>query len=122
MGTARVEEAMIEEITRMGIRAAILLRGVILQTVDRETLEWGLREIAAASLMEKYVDRILGHPECIHLFNLLALVFSLEGQLDYQIQEYGMDSLKDDLEEINASLRQIGEQFDLPPVGTVVCG
>jgi len=37
----------------------------------------------------------------------------LEGQLDFQIREYGMDSLKDDLQEINASLKQIGERFDL---------
>ena len=45
--------------------------------------------------------------------NLLHLVYSLEGQLDFQIREYGLDSLKDDLQEVNFSLQQIGSQFDL---------
>jgi hypothetical protein len=43
----------------------------------------------------------------------LHLTYSLEGQLDFQIREYGLDSLKDDLQEINFSLQQIGEQFNL---------
>ena len=47
------------------------------------------------------------------LLNILHLVYGLEGQLDYQIQEYGFDSLKDDLQEINGSLTRIGESFDL---------
>jgi len=49
----------------------------------------------------------------VHLLNLLHLTYSLEGQLDFQIREYGLDSLKDDLQEINFSLQQIGEKFDL---------
>jgi hypothetical protein len=51
--------------------------------------------------------------------NILHLVFSLDGQLDFQIAEYGLDSLKDDLQEINFSLQQIGEQFDLEELGQV---
>ena len=113
MGMNETDREMIAEITQMGMRAAILLKGVIIKKVDRGTLEWGLQEINASSLLNKYVDRITANPEYAQLMNLLALVSSLEGQLDYQIQEYGIDSLKDDLEEINTSLRSVGSQFDL---------
>lgn len=112
MGTNEADREMISEISQMGMRAAILLKGVIIQKVDRGTLEWGLQEINASSLMNKYADRIIANPEYVQLFNLLALVSSLEDQLDYQIREYGIDSLKDDLEEINTSLRSVGLQFD----------
>jgi hypothetical protein len=104
---------MVEDITRVGMRAAILLKGVIIREVNRETLEWGLGEINASAILDKYADRVTANPEYVQLFNLLVLVSSLEGQLDYQIQEYGMDSLKDDLDEINTSLRLVGTQFDL---------
>lgn len=112
MGTNEADREMIAEITQMGMRAAILLKGVIIKKVDRDTLEWGLQEINASSLMNKYVDRITANPDYTQLFNLLALISSLEDQLDFQIQEYGIDSLKDDLEEINTSLRSVGLQFD----------
>ena len=112
MGTIEADREMISEITQMGLRAAILLKGVIIQKVDRGTLEWGLQEINASSLMNKYAARISNNPDYVQLFNLLALVSSLEDQLDYQIREYGIDSLKDDLEEINTSLRSVGLQFD----------
>lgn len=113
MGSHEADMEMITEITQMGMRAAILLKGVIIKKVDRGTLEWGLQEINASAIMDKYAARVIANPEYVQLFNLLALVSSLEGQLDYQIQEYGMDSLKDDLEEINTSLRAVGAQFDL---------
>lgn len=112
MGMNEADREMIAEITKMGMRAAILLKGVIIQKVDRGTLEWGLQEINASSLMNRYADRITTNPDYVQLFNLLALVSSLEDQLDYQIREYGIDSLKDDLEEINTSLRSVGLQFD----------
>lgn len=112
MGTNEADREMISEISQMGMRAAVLLKGVIIQKVDRATLEWGLQEINASSLMNKYADRIIANPDYVQLFNLLALVSSLEDQLDYQIREYGIDSLKDDLEEINTSLRSVGLQFD----------
>ena len=66
--------------------------------------------------MEKYMggpDGLVNRPDCVHLLNLLHLVYGLNGQLDYQVREYGLDSLKDDLQEINASLQQVGEQFEL---------
>jgi hypothetical protein len=107
------DQQMIREITSMGVRTAILLRGVILQKVDKETLEWGLREVAADKLLNKYFGRLVERSEWVYLLNLLYLVYSLEGQLDFQVQEYGLDSVKDDLHEINFSLQQIGERFDL---------
>jgi hypothetical protein len=104
---------MVEDITRMGVRAAVLLRGVMLQKVDRETLEWGLGELGAGALLERYFPALQERPEQVDLLNLLYLVYGLEGQLDYQVEEYGLDSLKDDLQEINASLAHIGELFAL---------
>jgi hypothetical protein len=112
MGTNEADREMISDITQMGMRAAILLKGVLIKKVDRGTLEWGLQEIHATELLNRYADRITANPDYVQLFNLLALVSSLEDQLDYQIQEYGIDSLKDDLEEINTSLRSVGLQFD----------
>ena len=107
------DQEMVKEITRMGVRAGVLLRGVILQKVDEETLRWGLRELAAGDLLGKYMPILINRPEYAHLLNILHLTYSLDGQLDFQIAEYGLDSLKDDLQEINFSLQQIGEQFDL---------
>ncbi len=107
------DQKMIRDITRLGIQAAVLLRGVMLQKVDRETLEWGLRELSVSDLMAEYFQYLVKRPQYVYLLNLLHLIFGLEGQLDYQIKEYGMDSLKDDLQEINFSLQQIGSQFDL---------
>ncbi|GAB4263989.1 MAG: hypothetical protein Kow0092_15330 [Deferrisomatales bacterium] len=120
MDSDRPDREMIEDITRMGVRAAVLLRGVVLQKVDRETLQWGLGELAAGRLMEKYFGRLIDRPECVELLNLLHLVYSLEGQLDYQVREYGLDSVKDDLQEINFSLQQVGERFDLPALRQAV--
>ena len=112
MGVNEADREMIAEITQMGIRASVLLKGVMLQKVDREILEWGLKEVNASGLLDKYADRVTASPEYVHLFNLLILVSSLQGQLDFQIREYGIDSLKDDLAEINTSLQSVGEQFD----------
>jgi hypothetical protein len=109
----QADQEMVKDITRMGVRAGVLIRGVILQKVDEETLRWGLQELAAGDLMGRYMPVLLNHPEYVSLLNILHLVFSLEGQLDFQIEEYGLDSLKDDLQEINFSLQQIGDQFDL---------
>ena len=104
---------MVEDITRMGVRAAVLLRGVMLQKVDQETLEWGLGELRAGELLERYFPILGEQADFVDLLNLLYLVYGLEGQLDYQVQEYGFDSLKDDLQEVNGSLARIGERFDL---------
>ncbi len=116
MGMNEADRDMIVEITQMGMRAAILLKGVLIKKIDRGTLEWGLQEINASSILSKYADRVTANSEYVQLFNLLALVSSLEDQLDYQLEEYGIDSLKDDLEEINTSLRSVGEQFDLTQI------
>ena len=104
---------MIEDVTSLGMRAAVLLRGVMVKKVDREILEWGLKELRPSELMEKYFPRLVEKPEYVHLLNILHLVSSLEGQLDFQIQEYGLDSVKDDLQEINVSLQQVAK--DLQP-------
>ena len=109
----QADQEMIKDITRLGVRTAVLLRGVMLQKVGRETLEWGLTELSAGDMMGKYFERLVDRPDWVHLLNLLHLTYSLEGQLDFQIREYGLDSLKDDLQEINFSLQQIGEKFDL---------
>ena len=111
---------MIEDITTLGIRAAVLLRGVMVRKVDRETLEWGLGELRPAEALEKYFPRLVEKPEYVDLLNVLHLLYGLEGQLDYQIREYGFDSLKDDLAEINFSLNQIGEKLELPQVQQVM--
>lgn len=107
------DQTMIQNITRVGIRAAVLLRGVMLQKVDHPTLAWGLKEIAAGQLLQEHFATLINRPDQVYLLNLLYLVYSLEEQLDYQIQEYGLDSVKDDLHEINFSLQQIGNQFEL---------
>ena len=120
MGLHPADQEMVKDITRTGVRAGVLLRGVMLQKVDEETLRWGLRELAPADLMERYVARLVSRPEFAHLLNILHLLYSLEGQLDFQIEEYGLDSLKDDLQEINFSLQQIGEQFDLEELARAV--
>ena len=120
MGLSQADRGMIKDVTRMGVRASVLLRGVMLKKVDRETLEWGLKELAVSDLMGKYFQNLVDRPECVYLLNLLHLVYSLEGQLDFQIREYGLDSLKDDLQEINFSLQQIGERFDLDEIRQAV--
>jgi hypothetical protein len=113
MDKNQTDQEMIKDITRIGMQTSILLRGVMLQKVDEETLKWGLQELSPGDLMNKYFHLLVKRPDDVCLLNILHLVYSLEGQLDFQIQEYGLDSLKDDLHEINASLQQIGEQFDL---------
>jgi hypothetical protein len=113
MVLSEANREMVGDIAQMGMRAAILLKGVLIKEVNQETLEWGLGEINASALLDKYADRVTANPEYVQLFNLLVLVSSLEGQLDFQLREYGIDSLKDDLEEINTSLRLVGTQFDL---------
>lgn len=107
------DREMIKDITRMGVQASVLLKGVMLQKVNEDTLRWGLSELNAGDLMSTYAGRLLDRPDDVCLLNLLHLVYSLSGQLDFQLLEYGLDSLKDDLHEINASLNQIGERFDL---------
>ncbi|MDJ0784217.1 MAG: hypothetical protein QNJ22_19785 [Desulfosarcinaceae bacterium] len=107
------DQEMVKEITRMGVRASLLLRGVMLKKVDEATLRWGLGELAPGELMQRYLPVLLDRPEYVQLLNILHLIFSLEGQLDFQIAEYGFDSLKDDLQEINFSLQQISAQFDM---------
>ena len=120
MGLNQADQEMVKDITRMGIRAGVLLRGVMLQKVDEETLRWGLQELAPGDLMGRYMPVLLDRPEYVQLLNILHLIFSLDGQLDFQIREYGLDSLKDDLQEINFSLQQIGEQFDLQELAQAV--
>jgi hypothetical protein len=114
------DQEMIKEITRLGLQTSILLRGVMLQKVDEKTLKWGLKELSPGDLMKKYFPLLMNRPDDVCLLNILHIVYSLEGQLDFQIQEYGLDSLKDDLHEINASLQQIGEQFDLVELAQAV--
>lgn len=120
MALNQANHNMVKDITRMGLRAGVLLRGVILQKVDEETLRWGLQELATGDLMDRYMPVLVNRPEYVQLLNLLQLTYSLDGQLDFQIEEYGLDSLKDDLQEINFSLQQIGEQFDLEELAQTV--
>ena len=108
------DRQMIEDIARLGVRAAVLLRGVMVKKVDREVLEWGLKELRAGELLEKYFARLVESPEHAPLLNILHLVYSLEGQLDFQIQEYGLDSVKDDMQELNASLQQLAIEPQSP--------
>ena len=104
------DREMAEDIMTLGMRAAVLLRGVMVKKVDRETLAWGLGELHPSDLMEKYFARLIENPEHVHLLNILHLLYSLEGQLDYQIREYGIDSVKDDMQELNASLALAASQ------------
>lgn len=124
MSKTQTDQEMVKDITRMGLKTSVLLRGVMLRKVDEETLKWGLNQLSPQGLMTKYFHKLLNHPDDVCLLNVLHLVYSLEGQLDFQIQEYGLDSLKDDLHEINASLHQIGdrfgENFDLEEVSPAV--
>jgi hypothetical protein len=120
MDLTEADLAMVKDITRMGVRAAVLLKGVMLKKVDRETLEWGLQELAIRALMDKYFQRLIDRPEYVDLLNIMHLTYSLEGQLDFQIREYGMDSLKDDLQEINFSLQQIGSKFNFAEIRAAV--
>ena len=113
MASTPTDMAMIRDITRMGVRAAVLLRGVMLQKIDRPTLEWGLQELSVGDLLDRYFHVLVEIPQNVHLLNLLHIVYSLEGQLDFRVREYGLDSLKDDLNEINFSLQQIGEHYRL---------
>ncbi len=106
------DREMIEDVMRLGMRAAVLLRGVVIKKVDRETLEWGLGELRAGELLEKHFARLVENPGYAQLLNILHLVYSLEGQLDFQIQEYGLDSVKDDLQELNFSLQQIAKRVE----------
>jgi hypothetical protein len=120
MSQNQTDEQMLKDITRIGLQTSVLLRGVMLQKVDEETLKWGLQELNPKVLMDQYFPVLVQDEKCVDLLNILHIVYSLEGQVDYQIQEYGLDSLKDDLHEINSSLQRIGETFDLedvvPPV------
>ena len=120
MDLPETDLSMVKDITRMGVRTAVLLKGVMLKKVDRETLEWGLKELAVRTLMDKYFQRLIDRPDYVDLLNLLHLAYSLEGQLDFQIREYGIDSLKDDLHEINFSLQQIGGKFDFAEIRAAV--
>ncbi len=106
---------MVEDVTRLGVWAAVLLRGVMLKKVDRETLAWGLGELRAGELLERYFPRLVERPEHVHLLNVLHLVYSLEGQLDFQIEEYGLDSVKDDMQELNASLQALSQAAPVEP-------
>jgi hypothetical protein len=108
------DREMVEDVTRLGMRAAVLLRGVMVKKVDRETLAWGLGELRAGELLAKYFPRLIDDPEHVQLLNILHLVYSLEGQLDYQIREYGLDSVKDDMQELNASLQQAALLHPVP--------
>jgi hypothetical protein len=109
------DREMIEDVMRLGVRAAVLLRGVTVKMVDRETLAWGLAELHAGDLLERYFPRLVDRPEHVHLLNVLHLVYSLEGQLDYQIEEYGLDSVKDDMQELNASLQALSSAHPAEP-------
>jgi hypothetical protein len=115
------DQEMIDDITRLGMRAVVLLRGVAVKKVDREILEWGLKELCPSELLEKYFGRLIERPEHAPLLNILHILYSLEGQLDFQIREYGLDSVSDDLQELNASLNQVAELHDVtvggPPPG-----
>jgi hypothetical protein len=113
MSQNQTDEQMVKDITKIGLQTSILLRGVMLQKVNEETLKWGLEELNAGELMNKYFPVLITSPDYVDLLNILHLVFSLEGQVDFQVREYGLDSLKDDLHEINASLSQVGEKFNL---------
>jgi hypothetical protein len=110
------DRQMIDDVVRLGARAAVLLRGVMVRKVDRQILEWGLGELGASQLMEQYFGRLVERPEYVPLLNILHLIYRLEGQLDYQVREYGLDSVKDDLAEINTSLRQAGEALEIGSV------
>jgi hypothetical protein len=112
MDLTHEDREMVKEIIRAGVRAAVLLRGVMLQKVNRETLAWGFEELGASSLMAQYFPHLIDRPNLVDLLNILHLVSSLESQWEFQVSEYGLDSLKDDLQEINFSLQQIGEKFD----------
>ncbi len=109
------DREMIEDITRLGVKAAVLLRGVTVKKVDRETLAWGLAELRAGELLAQYFPRLVERPEHVHLLNVLHLVYSLEGQLDFQVEEYGLDSVKDDMEELNASLQALSREHPVEP-------
>ncbi len=113
------DHEMVEDIVRLGMRAAVLLRGVMLKKVDRETLAWGLGELRAGELLERYFARLVESPERVHLLNILHLVYSLEGQLDFQSEEYGLDSVKDDMQELTLSLQQASA---LQPAAAPVAG
>ncbi len=116
----QADQQMVRDITRLGVQTSVLLRGVMLKKVDEATLRWGLEEMAVGKLMDQYIPVLIHRPEYVHLLNILHMTYSLEGQIDFQIEEYGIDSLKDDLQEINFSLQQIGEQFDLEELREVI--
>jgi hypothetical protein len=64
MNLDQMHQDMVRDITRTGMRASVLLQGVILQKVDEETLRWGLGELNLSDHMSRYLPHLVPHPEC----------------------------------------------------------
>ena len=76
MNLDQMHQDMVRDIARTGMRASVLLQGVMLQKVDEETLRWGLGELNLRDHMSRYLPHLVPHPEYVHLLNILHLLFS----------------------------------------------
>ncbi len=114
MTERETDREMVEDVTRLGVRAAVLLRGSDAPEGGPGDPGVGPRRAAGRRAARAVLRPCSGSARSSWTCSTSSTsCYGLEGQLDYQIQEYGFDSLKDDLQEINGSLTRIGERFDL---------
>lgn len=93
--------------TEVGERALDAFRQFTREQISAAELQARLRELEAGSIMASYWDLLTSSPENVPCFEILQLLDSLGGEMEYQVERYGESSLWDDLEELQRALRRI---------------
>lgn len=113
-GQARKDELDRLVIT-VGEQALALFRQFTREQISAMELQARLRELEAGTIMARYWDVLTSDPESVPSFEVLQLLSSLEGEMEYQVQRYGESSLWDDLKELQLAMRRIRARVANPP-------
>ena len=90
-----------------GEQALALFRQFTREEVSAKELQTRLVGLGTEAIIARHWESLTAGPERVPCFEVLQLLSSLAGELEYQVERYGESSLWDDLTELQAAVRRL---------------
>ena len=90
-----------------GEQALALFRQFTREEISAKELQTELVGLGTEGIIARHWESLTADPERTPCFEVLQLLNSLAGELEYQVERYGESSLWDDLNELQTAVRRL---------------
>ncbi|MDA8211691.1 MAG: hypothetical protein M0021_07440 [Clostridia bacterium] len=103
-----------DELVREGLEVAVKARELLWKfstlQIDKETLLASLQSIPAKETIFNNWDIFSNDEAIAPCLEIFQVIYSLGEDLDYQLSFYGLDSLREDIRQLDAAIKMLRRQ------------